>query len=204
MVNSTPHPVILVHGIKDDHHKMDTIAQYLQNRGRPTYGVDLRPRDGSAPIAQLALQLQEFIDRHLGPDTPCDLVGFSMGGLVSRYYLQRLGGLGRVRHYVSVSAPHQGTWAAYFSSHAGIVDMRPHSPLLQDLQTDIDRLGQITITSIWTPLDLIILPADSSRLPLGTNLAINVIAHPLMVRDKDCLKAIGAGLGLAADHANNI
>jgi triacylglycerol lipase len=190
MANLVNRPVVLVHGIKDTGAKMQIIADRLQQLGRSTYSIDLHPKDGSLELNLLAEQLRGFIDRHLGPTAPFDLVGFSMGGLVTRYYLQRLGGLKRVQCYVTISAPHQGTMAAYVGWGQGIVQMRPQSDFLQDLDRDVEMLSKLAVTSIWTPFDLIILPANSSQLAVGRNISLPILAHPLMVSDRRSLAAI--------------
>jgi triacylglycerol lipase len=148
----------------------------------------------------LAKQLEGFINRHLGETTTLDLVGFSMGGLVTRYYMQRLGGIDRVEHYVTLSAPHRGTIAAYFTGKAGCVQMRPNSNFLRDLQSDVTMLAKVKFTSIWTAWDGIILPAHSSCLPVGKDVQIPVLAHPLMVVDYRSLDAVVQGLGMDARY----
>ena len=55
-------------------------------------------------------------------------VGFSMGGLVSRYYVQRLGGLDHVDRLVTLSAPHNGSLLANLIANKGCREMRPGSP----------------------------------------------------------------------------
>lgn len=195
MANLLDTPVILVHGIKDTGAKMQKIADRLQQLGRKTYSIDLHPKYGSIGLHLYAEQLWGFIDRHLGATAPFDLVGFSMGGLVTRYYVQRLGGIDRVQRYVTIAAPHQGTIAAHFSNLDGVVQMRPQSAFLQDLTQDVQMLSQLEFTSIWTPWDLIILPANSSQLPVGKDISLPVLAHPLMVSDSRSLGAIVAALG---------
>jgi triacylglycerol lipase len=96
---------------------------------------------------------------------------------------------------VTISAPHQGTIAAYFTNLAGAVQMRPQSDFLQDLAQDVQMLSQLEFTSIWTPWDLIILPAHSSQLPVGKDVSLPVLAHPLMVADGRSLAAILQALG---------
>lgn len=195
MANRVDHPVVLVHGIKDTGAKMQRIADRLQQLGRSTYSIDLHPKNGSLELQLLAEQLRGFIDREIGSTTIFDLVGFSMGGLVSRYYVQRLGGWERVQRYVTISAPHQGTIAAYFSWGLGIAQMRPQSDFLRDLDKDVEILSKLEFTSIWTPFDLIILPANSSQLPVGRDISLPVLAHPLMVSDLHSLEAILKALG---------
>jgi triacylglycerol lipase len=189
-------PVVMVHGISDTSAKMRSISNCLQDLGRQVYGIDLQPNDGTARLEVLAQQLQGFIDEQLPAAQKFDLIGFSMGGLVTRYYLQRLGGIDRVEHYVSIAAPHQGTWAAYFSQRPGCIQMRPDSEFIQDLQQDVQILSQVKFTSIWTPFDLMILPATSSELTVGKAVLLPVAAHAWMVKDPRSMAAVLAGLGI--------
>jgi triacylglycerol lipase len=195
-MSDSGNPVVLVHGLTDTGTKMRYISDRLRAAGRKTYSIDLQPGTGEAPLELLAKQLAGFINRHLGESTTLDLVGFSMGGLVTRYYMQRLGGIDRVEHYVTLSAPHRGTIAAYFTGKAGCVQMRPNSKFLRDLQSDVAMLAKVKFTSIWTAWDGIILPAQSSCLPVGKDVQIPVLAHPLMVVDYRSLDAVVRGLGM--------
>jgi triacylglycerol lipase len=74
-----------------------------------------------------------------------------MGGLVSRYYLQRLGGIHRVRKFVTIATPHRGTWTGFLRANPGARDMRPGSAFLRDLNRDVEMLDGISFTSIWSP-----------------------------------------------------
>lgn len=48
--------------------------------------------------------------------------------------------------------------------------------------------------SIWTPLDLMIVPASSSVIPVGRELKIPVLLHDWMIKDARVLEAIAAFL----------
>jgi triacylglycerol lipase len=113
-----------------------------------------------------------------------------MGGLICRYYLQRLDGMKKVNRFISISAPHNGDRMAYLLGNIGCRQMRPGSEFLKDLNSDLSRLEEVKIVSIWTPFDLSIRPPSSSHLPIGEELIIPVLLHPLMVRDNRVLKAI--------------
>jgi triacylglycerol lipase len=199
-MSDSGNPVVLVHGLTDTGTKMRYISDRLRAAGRKTYSIDLQPGSGEAPLELLAQQLAGFVNRHLGETATLDLVGFSMGGLVTRYYMQRLGGIDRVEHYVTLSAPHRGTIAAYFTGRAGCVQMRPNSEFLRDLQSDVSMLSKVKFTSIWTAWDTIILPAQSSQLPVGKDVQLPVLAHPLMVVDYRSLDAVAHGLGIDPKH----
>jgi triacylglycerol lipase len=190
----THNPILLIHGITDTSDKMRKIASYLDDRGWPVQTIDLTPNNGDSRLEILAEQVADLISRTFAPHQPIDIVGFSMGGLVARYYIQRLGGIDRVQRFITLSTPHRGTMAAYFSERPGCVQMRPDSKFVRDLNRDAHVLNQLNFTSIWTPFDLIILPPSSSQLGIGTEIMFPVAAHPLMVFDRRCLEALSNAL----------
>jgi triacylglycerol lipase len=201
---SQRNPIVLAHGMWDTAAVFEKLTPYLESRGFQVYSLDMVPSNGAAPLDVLAGQLANFIDRTFNPDQPIDLLGFSMGGIISRYYLQRLGGLDRTQRLVTVSSPHNGTTMAEFSFVPGGKQMRVGSEFLQDLNRDVDRLAQIQFTSIWTPLDAIIVPAASSRVSVAQNQTVLVPWHKLMVSDRRSLATIAAAfeqpLSTAMDH----
>jgi triacylglycerol lipase len=117
-----------------------------------------------------------------------------MGGLVGRYYLQRLGGLARVDRFVTIAAPHAGSLLAWVIPNTGCRQMRPGSEFLRDLESDVDRLRDVRFTSLWTPFDLTILPPKSSVMAMATNRLIWCLAHPLMVFQPSALRAVASAL----------
>jgi triacylglycerol lipase len=191
-------PVLLVHGIWDTSERFNTMRSFLVNQGiAKIQGIDLKPNDGSVPIAVLAQQVHEAA-RHLqrAYSTPMiDVVGFSMGALVSRYWIQRLGGKSVARRFVSISGPHHGTFHAKLSRKVGARDMRPNSELLKNLAEDTDPWGKVRVHCFWTPLDLMIVPARSSQLPgVVEEKTFPVALHGWMLRDTRVLTAIADAL----------
>lgn len=187
-------PVVLVHGITDTSAIFQRMSGFLQQQGWSVFGLDLVPSNGDRGLDILAEQLAEFVEAKIPTGKPFDLVGFSMGGLVSRYYVQRLGGMERVDRFVTISSPHKGTLAAYLSQRPGCVQMRPNSDFLMDLNRDVEQLARLNFTSIWTPNDLIILPASSSILPIGRNVQLRVPLHAWMVSDTNAIAAVTEAL----------
>ena len=117
-----------------------------------------------------------------------------MGGIVSRYYVQRLGGLDRAQRFITISSPHNGTLTAHLSQRLGCMQMRPNSLFLNDLNRDVLMLEKLNFTSIWTPMDMMIVPATSSQLRVGRNVQVNVPLHSWMVRDVRGLQAVANAL----------
>jgi triacylglycerol lipase len=183
-------PVVLIHGIFDTFTIFNTMAAYLTQRGWEVHRFDLKPNRGFLGLDRLAQQITDYVDNTFSPNQPFDLVGFSMGGIVSRYYIQRLGGIDRVQRFITISSPHNGTWTAYFYVTPGTVQMRPNSEFLKDLNQDLHQLNQLNFTSIWTPFDGMILPANSSQLPVGQEIKLDILLHAWMVRDPRSLKTV--------------
>jgi triacylglycerol lipase len=187
-------PVLLVHGIKDDARKMEPMARYLRSQGWDARAMSLHPSWGQKGLDVLAGQVADFVRANYSSHQRIDLVGFSMGGLVCRYYLQRLGGLDRVQRYVSISAPNRGSILAWLIQNPGCRQMRPGSAFLRDLATDARRLSTIEFTSLWTPYDAIIVPSHSSVMPEARNVKMQVLCHPLMVWQKNCMAEVAKAL----------
>jgi len=174
-----------VHGIWDSSTRLEPLRAGLAARGiASAQPIDLRPNDGRAPIPLLASQVAHAVDNALSSDGLVDLVGFSMGALVSRWYIQRGGGRARVRRFISISGPHHGTLNAFALPLAGVRQMRPGSELLRDLESDPDPWGPVEVHTVWTPYDLMILPAKSSQLPgARSDLRVPVAMHRFMLSD---------------------
>ena len=173
--------VVLVHGIYDNPWTMIWLRRSLEERGCRVEAVSIKPNDGSIPFEVMARQLADFVGTHIPAGEKFDLVGFSMGGLVSRYYVQKLDGAPRVRRLVTISAPNHGTVWAWLSGRSGVREMRPGSEMLRELNEHAGSLAALDYTSIYTPLDLTIVPSASSRMPVGRNVITWVPLHPLMV-----------------------
>jgi triacylglycerol lipase len=188
-------PVLLVHGIIRTSSVFRTMLPYLTTHGWSVYTVDLTPNNATRSLEQMAAQLADCVDELFAPEQPFDLVGLSMGGLVTRYYVQRLGGINRVQRFVSISAPNQGTWLAYAWHRCACAQMRPSSDFINDLNQDVQMLERINFTILWTPWDFIIIPAQNSQLPVGQEVKLtNVFAHACMVVNSRSLEAVAAAL----------
>ena len=191
-------PVVLVHGIWDSAARLEPLRRGLAARGlTDLVAFDLLPNTGRAPLEQLGAQLEAVARTALArsPDGRIDLVGFSMGALVSRWWLQGRG-RGQVRTFVSISGPHHGTQTAWpLSMLAGVRQMRPGSTFLQTLATDPDPWGATAVHCLYTPFDLMIMPATSSILPRARSVqAVRVALHRLMLSDDRVLDAVVARL----------
>jgi triacylglycerol lipase len=191
---SARRPVLLIHGIHDSAVSMRPLGQYLEKQGWQAHTLSLTPKNGQTGLPALARQVSDYVDKTFPNGQKIDLVGFSMGGIVCRYYLQRLKGTEHVDRFVSISAPNHGSWVAYLGQTEGCVQMRPGSEFLKELNTDTTALGEVQMTCLWTPLDLMILPSSSSRMPIGKEMRRWSLAHPLMILQPSRLKDVASAL----------
>ena len=114
-----------------------------------------------------------------------------MGGLVTRYYLQRLNGIQKTHKYITISAPNNGTNMAHLLPLKGIEQMLPDSDFLQDLNQDVNEaLNNIETLCLWTPFDIMIIPAESSVMGVGKEVNFPVLVHRWMLDDNRVLQEI--------------
>lgn len=192
-------PVLLAHGMYGDRRSLDAIASHLRSRGfLQVESITLAPVDGSVAIAPLAAQLdaqaRALIERTRAERI--DIVGYSLGALVARYWLQRLRGRERTRRFISLAGPQNGVVGGALPIAALSHDLRPVSPLYGDLARDTDPWGTTEVASFFSPFDAVIVPAHSAILPRSTLVhAFAVPTHHQMSTHPAVLTAIEHALG---------
>jgi len=187
---SATRDVILVTGFLDRGSIFNPLKKRLEAQGHRCHVTSLKPSDGRGGLEAIAAGLKKEIETAYGPKRKISIVAFSMGGLVSRHYLQELGGASRCESFITLSTPHQGTHAAWFYPSQGAVEMRPGSAFLAKLKASEDRLSKIHVSSIYTPMDLVILPAHHSQWERAENLTFPVVLHNLMPSSSCVMKEI--------------
>ncbi len=188
-------PVVLIPGWLDIASKMEAMAKHLKKQGFSPIIVSPQPSDGSAPIETLAAQALAEIDAQLGPDSAFNYVGFSMGGVIGRVILHWLGGKRRIHRFVTISTPHRGVYVAQWARQPALRQMQKDGPFITALNQHLDDFTAIPFLSIWTPLDLTIVPPESSVLPVGESLKVLNPAHAWMVYDPRVQQAVADFLG---------
>jgi len=184
--------IVFVHGIFDSGQKMAWMAAKFRAKGHETFCPDLTPAHGGKSLPELSSQLDAKILARFGARRRLVVVGFSMGGLVTRHWLQNHATLDRIAGFVTIGSPHNGSLLAHAWPFPGGADMRPGSPFLQSLQIGDERLVPLAPLSLYTPLDLMILPAWSSQWPIAETRPVWVPAHPLLVFSPEVVRHIEA------------
>ena len=172
-----PVNVVLVHGILNTGRIFRPLIKLLESENCRCFAPSLRPNTGVSGVHDLAEKLAAQIDQRFGPTAPVVIVGFSLGGLVTRDYVQTLAGGRRVRGVFLISTPNHGTLWACLSPGGGLRDLAIGSPFLQRLNAEDAAWKHIPVSSYWTPYDLMIMPRaqfalgggrdDPRRLPLA-------------------------------------
>jgi triacylglycerol esterase/lipase EstA (alpha/beta hydrolase family) len=152
-------PVVLIPGWHGDGGSFDRMIPALEVAGLTVVDFDAgRPGRQALSFAPSAddQHIPEIATAVVGPavvaaltqagvrlGAPIDIVGYSMGGLVARYLVERAGWAGRVRNLVMIGTPNHGTIAAWVPATVGGFgrwnasggDMRPGSPFLRSMGT---------------------------------------------------------------------
>lgn len=182
--------IALVHGFMESGNSMQFMCEQLETSGYDCQIFHLRPSDGRGGLEPLAARLKRDIDARFGTKSKIDIIAFSMGGLVSRHYLQELGGAPRCAKFITISTPHHGTSVARLYPSKGAQEMRPGSDFLKRLAATEDRLAGIRCISYRTPFDLIIQPTDSAFWPRAENHSYPVLIHPFMLVSQPVIMSI--------------
>jgi len=172
---------VLVHGIWQSNSTcFGALRRNLESRGVTCLVPSLKPTDGRDGLRPLAVQLKQAIDRGFGPGQRFVLVGFSMGGLVGRTYLQDLGGAARCDGLFTIATPHHGTRMAALWLGKGAAEMRPGSEFLRHLAAGERRLGKMPLVSYRMPIGVVIVPSENALWAPAENVEIRCPLHTLM------------------------
>jgi pimeloyl-ACP methyl ester carboxylesterase len=151
-------PILLVHGMVDNHSIFTLLRLGLRRRGFgrvTTMNYSPLTADVRVAAARLAEEVEELV-AETGYER-IHVVGHSMGGLIARYYITRLGGDERVHTLVTLGTPHQGTYTAYGWNNQLTKQLRPGSGLMRELDQPVPAC-RTRFVAYWSDLDQMIFP----------------------------------------------
>jgi pimeloyl-ACP methyl ester carboxylesterase len=199
-------PVLLVHGLVDNRSVFSVMNRGLRRRGF-THVCSWNYSPLLTDIARGA----EDLGRHI--ETICEqtghdrvhVVGHSLGGLISRYYVQKQGGDRRVESLVSLGTPHHGSVWAHVVPTPLIRQLRPASPVIQELDEPAPGC-RTPITAIYSDLDQVVVPTSSGRCDhpdlQARNVLVRGVGHMSLPRDRRVVDEVAttlAGVRRTAD-----
>ena len=178
-----PVNVVMVHGFLNSGRLFGALCRMLEAQGHVCLAPTFYPRDGRLGIPDLAAKLESFLGETVPAGAPLALVGFSMGALVARHYLQSFGGARHAKAFFSIAGPYRGSFNAYLYPGAGTRQMRPGSSFLRQLDAGANALGTLPVYTYRTPLDLMVIPSKGSRIASAPELAVWCPLHALLPGD---------------------
>ncbi|GAA3771079.1 hypothetical protein GCM10022206_07070 [Streptomyces chiangmaiensis] len=169
-------PVLLAHGLADRESVCTALRQGLGGLGVGpfiTVSYEALSPDIRAAARVLGEQVELAIARSAGRAVV--VIGYSLGGLVARYYVQRLGGDTYVPLVITLATPHGGTTAALLAPpHPLLRQLRPGSGLLTELAEP--AVGCRTrFVAFYSDLDQAVIPATRGRIDHPDLMACNVL-----------------------------
>ena len=191
-------PVLLVHGLVDNSSVFAVMRRSLRRRGFASVcSWNYSPLLGD--VAEAAHDLADRVEQ-ICQDTGHEqihVVGHSLGGLISRYFVQRLGGDRRVDSLVTLGTPHQGSRWAHVLPAPLIRQLRPGSPLYQELAEPASGCTA-RITAVYSDIDQMVLPTSSGRCDhpdLGArNVLVRGVGHMSLPIHRGVLDEVAATL----------
>ena len=187
-VHAAETPILLVHGIIDNHAIFTVMERALRRRGFQTlsaYDYGLLTHN----IPRAAVRLGEAIEK-LSAATGYErihVIGHSLGGLIARFYVQRLAGDRHVHTLLTLGTPHHGTQLAWAAPLLPLVrQLTPNSSVIHELAEPAPGC-RTRFIAFYSDIDHLIVPSSNARLDHPDlnvrNVAVRGIGHLSMANN---------------------
>jgi len=168
-------PIILVHGLVDNRSIFTLLRRALLRRG---FGrvLTLNYSPFTQDVRSVANRLEKLVEQTCAETgyERVHIIGHSLGGLVARWYVQKLGGDARVHTLCTLGTPHGGTWAANLLPQRVVRQLRPGSDVITELATPASGC-RTRFVAFWSDLDQLIVPKHCARIDHPDLQARNVL-----------------------------
>ncbi|HMI35345.1 MAG TPA: alpha/beta fold hydrolase [Propionibacteriaceae bacterium] len=199
-------PILLVHGFIENHAIFSVMERALRRRGfQMLTAYDYGLLTHSIPRA--AIRLGETIERLVTQSgyERINVIGHSLGGLITRYYVQRLGGDSWVHTLVTLGTPHQGTHLARAAPLLPLVrQLTPSSPIIQELAEPAPGC-RTRFIAFHSDIDPVIVPSGNARLEHPDlnvqNISVRGVGHLSLPRNGRIAFTIAEALRQLDDRA---
>jgi triacylglycerol esterase/lipase EstA (alpha/beta hydrolase family) len=171
-----PRTVLLITGVTIKAAWLDPIAKRLQRDGFKTVVYE-PPGLLSGSLFQASADLGAVVDRVRADsgEEKIDILAECTGGLISRYYIQSLGGDKKISRLVTFVSPENGIaklpLVSGFVSWPALRDLTPGSAFLHAVES-VPLPATVPMTSIYTCTDEYIQPYQTSIVKGATNIGL--------------------------------
>ena len=175
---ATSTPVIFVHGYTGNASNWTTALSVFRAGGfSRLYTYDYNWA-GSNQISAAGLRDRVNQIKAQTGASKVAIVNHSMGGMVTRYYLENLGGAANVSHVASIAGANHGTtFAGACLINISCVEMYPGSVFILGLAAGDETPGSARYRTWYSACDGIIIPYTSTRLDGATNTNVACQTH---------------------------
>ncbi|GAA2366166.1 lipase [Catellatospora methionotrophica] len=175
---ATSTPVIFVHGFIGNSSNWTTALSVFRAGGfTRLYTYDYNWA-GSNQISAAGLRDKVNQVKAQTGASKVAIVNHSMGGLVTRWYLEEMGGSANVSHVASIAGANHGTtYAGACLINVSCIEMYPGSLFLLDLADGDETPGTAKYRTWYSACDGIIIPYTSTRLDGATNTNVLCETH---------------------------
>ena len=170
-------PILFVHGFFHNSGTFAWLKQRLYSKGfRQFKEVNLLTSIHPIPklAEQVAREARLLLKKH--NVSQCDIIAHSMGGVISRYFVQLLGGDGLVRNLITLGTPHRGTEWSKYSILPHIRELVPQSPTIETLNHCPPPTHTRAI-AISGALDIMMRPKDCTWWEGVRNIHLSHVGH---------------------------
>ena len=183
----------MIHGLWNTSSIFSSITKRLDDVGIEYFAPTLKHSYGMTSIIDLTHTLNESILDKYGLEKELDILGFSMGGIIGRYWIQKFNGYKRTRRFISIGSPHKGTLMAQLVPKypfEGISEMKINSNFLREIAKNDFLLNDIECISFFTYWDLMVFPSWLTNLNFGEKISLKVYKHRNLVRNSCSVEKI--------------
>ncbi len=192
-MNISKRPIILIHGLWNTSAIFNSLIKKLDYYDLEYYAPTLKHYFGRISIIDLAKSLDNLITKKYGKEREVDILGFSMGGIIARFWINELNGYLKTKKFISIGSPHHGTLTAQLvpkNLFKGISEMKINSSLLKQLSEHDYLLKKIDCVSFYTRWDFMVFPGWRANLPIGRKYNLNIYKHRNLIRNPIAIDAI--------------
>lgn len=173
-------PVLLVPGYAMNRGTLKLLAWRLEETGRPALAISLPYWKSVEELAHHVAEAVGELKRATGAEK-VDVIAHSRGGVITRYFIQKMRGHEDVERFVTLGTGHKGTKVAAFGFGPSILAQFPGSSLLTDLASKPLDPG-VEWHAINGGEDCMILPPGNDELPSpGRNVRVPRLGHTALL-----------------------